>query len=235
MSFRHISRPAAVVVTVMMLAACSNTQSITDPTPATVSTPASTPTSTQSTAELESLYWARQDSAKQRFTKADVDFMVGMIGHHAQALVMSELAPKNGASSSVRTLAARIINAQNDEIATMQQWLRDRDQAVPEVHIDGLNLMIHGAGDHHHDHMTMPGMLSQAQLEELAVATGGEFDRLFLTYMIQHHSGAITMVDELFDTDGAGQDEAAFKLASEINVDQITEIARMELMLSKLP
>lgn len=161
--------------------------------------------------------------------------MTGMIGHHAQALVMSRLAPTNGASPAVQRLAARIINAQKDEIATMQKWLRDREQPVPEVHIDGLKLTIHGAGEHGMHHMNMPGMLSQAQLEELAAAQDGDFDRLFLTYMIQHHQGAITMVDALFDTDGAGMDEAAFRLASDINVDQITEINRMQQMLDALP
>ena len=168
------------------------------------------------------------------FSKAEVDFMTGMIGHHAQALVMSAFAPTNGASSSVQILAARIINAQKDEIATMQQWLRDREQPVPEVHIEGSTLMIHGAGEHH-NHMHMPGMLSDEQMKELEEAQGTDFDRLFLTYMIQHHQGAVTMVDDLFSTDGAGQDELAFKLASDINVDQITEIARMERMLSMLP
>ena len=186
----------------------------------------------ESTTKLETLYEKRIQEARMRFTEADVDFMTGMIAHHAQALVMSRLAPENGASSSIRTLAARIINAQNDEIATMQNWLRDRDQPVPEVHIDGLNLMIHGVGDHH---MHMPGMLTQEQLIELSEAKGVDFDRLFLTYMIQHHSGAVDMVHDLFGTDGAAQDEAAFKLASDIQVDQITEINRMKLMLEALP
>ncbi len=187
------------------------------------------------TAALESLYWARLDSARGSFTQADVDFMTGMIGHHAQALIMSRLAPENGAGSAVQTLAARIINAQNDEIASMQQWLRDRDQPVPEVHIDGLNLMIHGGGDHAmHDHTNMPGMLSPEQLRELSEARGRAFDRLYLKYMIQHHSGAVTMVDELFSQDGAAIDEASFKLASDINVDQLTEIERMKLMLEAL-
>ena len=183
------------------------------------------------TAALEELYWARQDSARARFTEADVHFMTGMIAHHAQALVMSALAPTNGANPEVRTLAARIINAQKDEIATMQQWLRDRGQPVPEVHIEGTHLMVHGADDHV---MHMPGMLTPEQIQELDAAQGLDFDRLFLTYMIQHHSGAVTMVDKLFETDGAGQDEAAFKLAADIHVDQVTEIARMERMLSLL-
>ncbi len=184
--------------------------------------------------ELEELYWNRKAEAMTHFVKADVDFMSGMIGHHAQALIMSELAPKNGASAAVRRLASRIINAQNDEIAFMQKWLKDRGQKVPQVHIMDGKLMIHGGVDHL-DHSKMPGMLSDAQLVELAAARDVEFDRLFLTYMIQHHSGAITMVDELFSTDGSGQDEASFKIASDINVDQITEIERMKLMLSQIP
>jgi uncharacterized protein (DUF305 family) len=184
-----------------------------------------------STAELEALYEARTDSARMRFTRADVDFMTGMIGHHAQALVMSRLAPTHGASPTIGTLAARIINAQNDEIAWMQRWLRDRGQTVPEIHIEGTTLMVHGA-----DHaMHMPGMLTPDQMRELDAAQGSAFDRLFLTYMIQHHEGAVTMVYDLFATDGAGQDEEAFKLASDIQVDQRTEIARMKLMLSEMP
>lgn len=203
---------------------------------------AADPSRTEATSDLEALYWARQDSARAQFTEADVQFMTGMIGHHAQALIMSRLAPENGASPAVRTLAARIINAQDDEIASMQQWLRDRDQPVPEVHIDGLMLMIHMPGpahemDHsgHHGHAGMPGMLTQAQLEELAAAQGADFDRLFLTYMIQHHQGAITMVDDLFAVDGAALDDGSFKLASDIRVDQATEIARMQRMLDALP
>ncbi len=218
---RHNYSISILVLAIFALSACQSTSSVT-----------TTPQPQEDKSELEALYWARQEQARQRFTKADVDFMTGMIAHHAQALIMSALAPTNGASPAVQTLTSRIINAQKDEINTMQQWLEDRGQPVPEVHIEGLNLMIHGVDDHH---AHMPGMLSQEQLEELAAAKDASFDRLFLTYMIQHHSGAITMVDELFSTDGAGQDELAFKLASDINVDQITEIARMELMLSELP
>lgn len=186
--------------------------------------------------ELEELFYARQDSAKMNFTQADTDFMIGMIAHHAQALIMSRLAPENNASSQVQTLAARIINAQKDEIKSMQRWLEDREQPVPEVHIEGLNLMIHGLEGHHAhmDHSKMAGMLSDQQLEELANAKGQEFDRLYLKYMIQHHQGAVTMVDKLFSTDGAAQDEGAFRLATDIQVDQKTEIARMQLMLDEI-
>jgi uncharacterized protein (DUF305 family) len=197
-----------------------------------------------SNAEIEALYRARQDSARMRFTKTDVEFVTGMISHHAQALIMSELAPTHGASPSVQTLAARIINAQRDEIVLMQRWLEDRGQPVPQVRIDGLNLTIEtkapaaGADMGHADHEAhdmhahhMPGMLTREQLEELAAAFGPEFDRLFLTFMIGHHTGAVTMVDQLFAVDGTGQDEAVFKLASDVQVDQITEINRMQQML----
>jgi uncharacterized protein (DUF305 family) len=173
-------------------------------------------------AEIEALYRARTDSARTRFTEADVRFMSGMIAHHAQALAMAGLAPTRDASPSVRTLALRIINAQQDEIATMQRWLRDRGQPAPEVH-----------GADHHAHM--PGMLTPDQLRQLDRARGPEFDRLFLALMIQHHRGAVAMVHELFATDGAGQDEEVFKFASDVQVDQATEVARMELMLAELP
>jgi uncharacterized protein (DUF305 family) len=131
----------------------------------------------------------------------------------------------------VATLCARIINAQNDEIARMQQWLRDRGQPVPEVHITGTTLMVHGP-----EHlMHMPGMLTPEQMRELDEARGPDFDRLFLTYMIQHHRGAVTMVRDLFGTDGAAQGDVLFKIASDIQVDQTTEIARMERMLEAPP
>ncbi|MEX2347658.1 MAG: DUF305 domain-containing protein [Balneolaceae bacterium] len=191
---------------------------------------------TGSTQELERLYWARQDSARMNFTEADAEFMTGMIAHHAQALIMSRLAPENNASPQIQTLAARIINAQNDEIRSMQTWLKDRGQPVPEVHIDGLNLMIHGLGDHHQhmDHTNMVGMLSPEQLKELSEAKGKEFDKLYLEYMIRHHNGAVVMVDKLFSTDGAAQDEGAFRLATDIQVDQKTEVARMQSMLDEM-
>ena len=194
----------------------------------------SAPLARPATADLEARYWARQDSALRAFSQADVDFMDGMIGHHAQALIMSRLAPANGASPAVRTLAERIINAQNDEIAAMQKWLRDRGRPAPEVHIDGLTLMLHGGAGGHHGHHTMPGMLTDAQLRELAAARGRSFDRLFLTYMIQHHTGAVSMVTDLFATDGAVTGDATFKIASDIHVDQVTEIARMRGMLERL-
>jgi len=200
--------------------------------PEATRTEESTQAPSTSAADLEALYWARQDSARADFTQADVRFMTMMITHHAQALVMSALAPTHGASEPVQTLAARIINAQKDEIATMERWLRERDQPVPTIDIDGTALRVNGTSVHG---MDMAGILTQAQIDELDAARGPEFDRLFLTYMIEHHRGAVTMVDSLFGVDGAAQGEAAFRLASEINVDQTTEIDRMRRMLSTLP
>ncbi|MEX0662161.1 MAG: DUF305 domain-containing protein [Balneolaceae bacterium] len=192
--------------------------------------------------EMEALYWEKINESRMNFVEADVDFMTGMIAHHSQALIMSRLAPENTSTRSIQVLASRIINAQGDEIKFMQRWLRDRDQPVPEVHIEGLNMMIHGmegetghGGHGMHDHQTMPGMLTQDQLETLAAAEGREFDRLFLQNMIQHHEGAIIMVRTLFEADGAAADREAFELASGINAEQITEIDRMNLMLENIP
>lgn len=177
--------------------------------------------------DLSAIAQARADSARHPYTEADVHFMSGMIGHHAQAIVMAHWAPTHGASASVLRLAERIINAQQDEIATMQRWLGDRLKPVPEAHATGMKMMVNGV-DHE---MLMPGMLTDAQMKQLDNARGSEFDRLFLTFMIQHHRGAVSMVKELFDSYGAGQDETVFKFASDVNVDQSTEIERMEKML----
>ena len=207
-------------------------------------------------AELEKKYYAQLEEELKIFNEADVAFMTGMIGHHAQALIMSDLAAENGASEPVQTLASRIINAQKDEIKIMQSWLRDRKQPVPTVKIEGLNLIIEMEGmemgnmdhsghnmDHSNhkmdesgmvDHSDMVGMLSPAQMIELSEAKGKDFDRLFLTYMIQHHQGATVMVRELEESDGSMQHHTTDKLASDINVDQTTEIERMKLMLEEI-
>ena len=170
---------------------------------------------------------ARADSLRYPYTAADIHFMNGMIGHHAQAILMAGWCASHGASESVQTLCGRIINAQRDEIAIMQQWLRDRNQPVPEPKPGPMKMMMDGM---EHE-MLMPGMLTDEQLKQLDAARGVQFDQLFLTDMIQHHRGAIEMVKDLFATPGAGQDDLTFKLASDINVDQTTEVARMERML----
>jgi uncharacterized protein (DUF305 family) len=170
---------------------------------------------------------ARTDSLRRPYTEADIRFMSDMIGHHAQAITMAGWAPTHGADPSIRTLAARIVNAQQDEIASMRQWLRERNQPVPEPDS--------GMAGHHMHPMLMPGMLTPEQMAQLDQARGPAFDRLFLTSMIQHHRGAVSMVDALFNTPGAGRDETVFKFANDVSVDQSTEIARMESMLAALP
>lgn len=173
---------------------------------------------------------ARADSARLPYTEADVHFMSHMIGHHAQAIVMANWAPTHGASAPILRLAERIINAQHDEIATMQRWLRDRLKPVPEARPTGMKMTMNGV---EHE-MLMPGMLTKTQMKQLDQARGPEFDRLFLNFMIQHHRGAVAMVKQLFDTPGAGQDETVFRFASDVNVDQFTEIERMQKMLVSL-
>jgi uncharacterized protein (DUF305 family) len=170
---------------------------------------------------------ARADSARLPYSAADVQFMTGMISHHAQAIVMAKMAPTHDASSAVKTLCARIINAQNDEITLMQNWLRDRNRPVPEARPLPMKMMMNGQ----EMEMLMPGMLTDAQMKALDAARGVLFDTLFLRGMIQHHGGAISMVQQLFATPGAGQDESVFKFANNVNVDQNTEIHRMQQML----
>jgi uncharacterized protein (DUF305 family) len=171
------------------------------------------------------------DSARQRAVNpADVHFMSGMVGHHAQAIVMARMAPTHGASDALQRLAARVINAQQDEIAIMQLWLRDHGQPVPQVDSTG-RVVGQTGGHHHHD---MPGMLTDAEMKQLDAARGTEFNRLFLSLMIKHHQGAVEMVKRLTDSQGAALDQTVFKVASEIHVDQMTEIARMQKMLFEL-
>ena len=171
---------------------------------------------------------AAADSGRPPYTKADVDFISGMIGHHAQAVLMAGWAPTHGANSSVQGLAERILVAQRDEIAFMQRWLRERKETVPSASTE--HMMMAGM-----DMKLMPGMLTPEQLTELDKARGSDFDRLFLQFMIQHHEGALTMVDALFASHGAGQDEDVFKFAVDVHADQTTEINRMGLMLKAIP
>lgn len=187
-------------------------------------TPASHPTPS----DLAAMAKAKADSVNRPYTRADIDFMRGMIAHHAQALVMAGWAKSHGAGPSVQTLCDRIINAQNDEITIMQTWLRDRGQPVPDAKPVPMKMMMNGV---EHE-MLMPGMLSDAQLAQLDSARGGDWDKLFLKDMIQHHEGAVKMVEDLLSHDGAAQDELVFKLTNDIHVDQTTEIARMQRMLA---
>ena len=184
--------------------------------------PGITPTPVSEVSSAAAIARARADSARYPYTAADIVFMQGMIGHHEQAIVMSRLVPDRSENASIRTLAARIINAQQDEIAIMERWLRDRQQPVAD------------ATHAHMGHAMMPGMLTVDELTALWSAHGEAFDRRFLRMMIQHHEGAVTMVAELFATDGAAQDQTVFRFASDAQVDQRTEIARMQRMLAAL-
>lgn len=163
-------------------------------------------------------------------TEADVHFMAGMIPHHAQAVLIGGWAAERTARADIRVLAERIVVGQRDEIALMQTWLRDRNETVPPADATHLRMTMNGI---EHD-MIMPGMLDTEELEELDRARGAEFDRLFLTYMIRHHEGAITMVDQLFGAPGAAQDEVVFRFASDVYADQTTEVERMLTMLESL-
>jgi uncharacterized protein (DUF305 family) len=154
---------------------------------------------------------------------ADVEFMQGMILHHAQAVEMTAMIPSRTENKELRSLGARISSSQSDEIKFMKRWLTARDESVP-------NVMSSMAGM---DVAMMPGMLTPEQMEGLKKAKGKEFDLLFLVGMIQHHNGALTMVKDLFDTAGAGQDAELFDFATDADNSQRAEIRIMEDMLKK--
>jgi len=151
--------------------------------------------------------------------------MSGMIYHHAQAILIAGWAPSHEAGPSVRTLCERIVAAQTDEIALLSRWLATRHEAVP--HPDPDHMMMPEMDATH----MMPGMLSAEQLAQLDRARGATFDALFLQFMIQHHQGAITMVNQLFAA-GAGEENPVYKMASSVFADQTTEIERMQRMLA---
>lgn len=157
------------------------------------------------------------------YTDADVRFMQGMIPHHEQALVMTELVRRHATTDAVRQMALRMEISQRDEIALMETWLRNHGEPVRMPGMDGMDGM----------HL-MPGMLTPEQMEELRDARGVEFDRLFLEYMIQHHRGAIEMVAELFATPGAAQESTVFKFAEDVDADQTMEIERMQRVLADI-
>jgi uncharacterized protein (DUF305 family) len=172
------------------------------------------------------------------YTAADVRFMQGMIGHHAQALAMTALIPSRSSRQDIRMLGQRITVSQKDEIAMMRQWLRDRHQRVPArdsqpggqtMAGNSMNMPGMAMSD-----TLMPGMLTSEQLAELARTTGDAFDKLFLADMIRHHEGALVMVKSLLGTTGSGQEAEVFRFASEVDTDQRAEIARMNALLDTL-
>lgn len=166
---------------------------------------------------------AATDLSRVGFTPADVAFMQGMIGHHAQAVEMVALLKTRTARADMKLLGQRIEASQVDEINMMKDWLRARGQEIPDEH-----------AHHMHDATLMPGMLTPAQMEALAAAEGLAFDRLFLDGMIRHHGGALTMVKTLLAAPGAAQDSEIFSFASDVEADQKMEIERMGALLNLL-
>jgi uncharacterized protein (DUF305 family) len=173
---------------------------------------------------------ARPELVRQPYSQADVDFMAGMIPHHAQAVLMGGWAPTRASRPDVKVLCERMVIAQRDEIEFMRNWLRDRSEFVPAANATAHRMKMNGV---EHD-MLMPGMLTPEQLAQLEKARGTEWDRLFLTFMIGHHEGALKMVDDLFASFGALQDDDVYKFASDLYADQTTEIERMYKVLEEL-
>jgi uncharacterized protein (DUF305 family) len=178
----------------------------------------------------------------------DVKFMQGMIMHHSQAVEMTALMPSRTHNKDLLAFGKRISISQSDEMKYMKQWLEDRGKPVEMEHDMGAmdhSKMDHSQMDHSkmdHSkmamppmHMMMPGMLTPEQMKALAAATGPAFDRLFLTGMIQHHGGALTMVDDLFKTPGAGQDAQLYDFATDVDNTQRAEINIMQGMLQAMP
>ena len=171
----------------------------------------------------------RPDLVAYPYRAADVEFMQGMIPHHAQAVLMAGWAPSHGASKQVALMCERMLVSQRDEIEWMRNWLRDRGQYVPAR--DATHHKMKMAGGMEHD-MLMPGMLSDDELKQLDKARGTEWDKQFLQFMIKHHEGALKMVDDLFNAQGAMQDEDVYAFASDVFADQTAEIERMQKMLA---
>ena len=158
-------------------------------------------------------------------SEADVRFMRGMIPHHGQALDMTALVPTRATTNGFRSMALRMQISQRDEIRLMERWLTEREEDIPPPNAH--RMMMAG------DMALMPGMLSAGQMEQLTSATGQEFERLFLEFMIMHHEGALTMVQTLFNSSGAGQESLIFKFATDVDADQTIEIMRMRRMLEE--
>jgi uncharacterized protein (DUF305 family) len=159
------------------------------------------------------------DLSKVQHTAADIKFMQGMIGHHAQAIEMTALIPSRTEREDMKMLGLRISLSQEDEIKMMRHWLEARGAPLPSDHA------------HHMPGGMMPGMLTPEEMARLAASKGPEFDKLFLEGMIKHHEGALTMVKELFATEGAGQESDIFAFATDVEADQQMEIDRMIGML----
>ena len=208
-------KTAIVIGTALALAACA------PPPPEDAPPPSPAPRTIQPGAPGEASREAEIGPAGEAtYTEADVDFMQAMIPHHAQALVMTELVPERTQSRAMRLLAERIETSQNSEIAMMRRWLSERGEDVPPLEWRG--------------HAGMHGLANPEQLARLEAARGETFDRLFLELMIRHHQGALTMVRNLREIEGAAQGPEIFQFISHVDADQRAEIARMTRMLNAL-
>jgi len=156
---------------------------------------------------------------------ADVQFMQGMIMHHAQAVEMTALIESHTQTKDLRLLGARISHSQSEEIKFMKRWLEARGESTSLLMQDMPGM------DMSNQPMLMPGMLTPKQMEALKKAKGTGFDQLFLTGMIQHHNGALIMVKDLFDTAGSGQDAELFNFTTDVDSGQRAEIRIMQTML----
>lgn len=219
----HFSTKYLSAVTILLAAASASGQTIVQPGAPGQSTKVLSP--------------ATAVTAPRGPAEADVSFMQGMIMHHSQAVEMTDLMRARTHNKALLEIGKRISISQTDEIRFMKQWLMDRGQAVTMSHMD--HDMKNMGAMHDMAHMDMgsmplmPGMLTPEQMKALAKASGPTFDRLFLTGMIQHHTGALTMVQDLFDTPGAGQDPVLFDFAADIDNTQRAEIKIMQGMLKE--
>lgn len=161
-------------------------------------------------------------------SQADVEFMQGMIMHHEQAVEMTAWIPSHTTNKDLQLLGARISRSQSDEIKFMQRWLATRGEPI-SMEMPGMP----GMDKSGHTMALMPGMLTPEQMEALRKAKGAEFDRLFLTGMIQHHGGALIMVKDLYEKAGAGQDAELFNFTTDVDTGQRAEIKIMQAMLEK--
>jgi uncharacterized protein (DUF305 family) len=189
--------------------------------------PAKTPANQPQSQPKPVMNGSKPKAVTEKLNDADLEFMSGMIPHHAQAVLMAGWAESHGARQDVRILCERIVVGQRDEIKLMQMWLEDHGQAVPDAKSTRHHMVMNGMA---HD-MLMPGMLSDEEMAVLDKARGPEWDKLFLLGMIRHHQGAIDMVNKLFASRGGGQEQTVFKFASDVFADQSTEIDRMHQML----
>lgn len=224
MPSRHFAFRQTALVAVLVAMGCAPSSRPSSASPSPESAPEAVTVQPGAPGDAGRVLSGAEMSALPRpaYSIADVAFMQGMIPHHQQALEMTALVTDRTTDRAVRLVALRIELSQQDEINLMRGWLRQRNEDVP------------GEGEHgeHLMHAMMPGMLTPAEMETLRAARGAEFDRLFLTFMIKHHEGAVRMVTELFATNGGGQQSEIYQFASDVEADQQAEIKRMQQLLA---